>query len=78
MSSMHVSRETCTWGVPNNGIKCRGARDKGRGARDKGRGTRAERPVASAERPVASAERPVQRGLWRVTLGKGHISCNRT
>ena len=64
MSSMHVSRETCTWGVPNNGIK-------GRGARDKGRGTRAERPVASAERPV-------QRGLWRVTLGKGHISCNRT
>ena len=71
MSSMHVSRETCTWGVPNNGIKGRGARDKGRGARDKGRGTRAERPVASAERPV-------QRGLWRVTLGKDHISCNRT
>jgi len=71
MSSMHVSRETCTWGVPNNGIKCRGARDKGQR-------TRAERPVASAERLVASAERLVQRGLWRVTLGKGHISCNRT
>ena len=62
MSSIHVSRETCTWGVPNNGIKCRGARDKGRGTRAEGLVTRAE------------GQGP--RGLWRVQRGLCREACD--